>query len=228
MKELFGQIKLTVNDRVYLKDPESSERGRRIISDSILLIDEIGFEEFTFKKLGQKIGSPESTIYRYFENKHMVLLYLISWYWCWLEYRFVFATANIASAEEKLRIAIELLVESVQEDSEFSHVNEVILNRVVISESSKWYFLKRVDTENKEGLFEGYKRLVQRVSDIVLEIDPDFQYPHMLISTVIEASHQQKYFAEHLPSLTDVSKGDSDVLNFFNKMVFKTLEKNKT
>jgi len=225
MKELLGQIKLTVNDRIYLKDPDSSERGRRIISDSILLIDEIGFEEFTFKKLGQKMGSPESTIYRYFENKHMVLLYLISWYWCWLEYRFVFATANIVSPEEKLRNAIELLVETVQEDSEFSHVNEIILNRIVISESSKLYFVKNVDSENKEGLLEGYKRLVQRVSDIVLEIDPDFEYPHMLISTVIEASHQQKYFAEHLPSLTDIRKGDIDILNFFNKMVFKTIEK---
>ena len=225
MKDLLGQIKLTVNDRIYLKDPDSSERGRRIISDSILLIDEIGFEEFTFKKLGQKMGSPESTIYRYFENKHMVLLYLISWYWCWLEYRFVFATANIVSPEEKLRNAIELLVETVQEDSEFSHVNEIILNRIVISESTKLYFVKKVDSENREGLFEGYKRLVQRVSDVVLEIDPDFEYPHMLVSTVIEASHQQKYFAEHLPSLTDIRKGDIDVLNFFNKMVFKTIEK---
>lgn len=228
MKDLLGQIKLTVNDRVYLKDPDSSERGRRIISDSILLIDEIGFEEFTFKKLGHKIGSPESTIYRYFENKHKLLLYLVSWYWCWLEYRFVFATANIVSPEEKLRKAIELLIESVQEDSEFSHVNEVILNRVVISESSKLYFVKGVDAANKEGLFAVYKRLVQRVSEIVLEIAPDFEYPHMLISTVIEASHQQKYFAEHLPSLTDVSKGDSDILNFFNKMVFRTIEKSKS
>ena len=228
MKDLLGQIKLTVNDRVYLKDPDSSERGRRIISDSILLIDEIGFEEFTFKKLGHKIGSPESTIYRYFENKHKLLLYLVSWYWCWLEYRFVFATANIVSPEEKLRKAIELLIESVQEDSEFSHVNEVILNRVVISESSKLYFVKGVDVANKEGLFAVYKRLVQRVSEIVLEIAPDFEYPHMLISTVIEASHQQKYFAEHLPSLTDVSKGDSDILNFFNKMVFRTIEKSKS
>ena len=228
MKDLLGQIKLTVNDRVYLKDPDSSERVRRIISDSILLIDEIGFEEFTFKKLGHKIGSPESTIYRYFENKHKLLLYLVSWYWCWLEYRFVFATANIVSPEEKLRKAIELLIESVQEDSEFSHVNEVILNRVVISESSKLYFVKGVDAANKEGLFAVYKRLVQRVSEIVLEIAPDFEYPHMLISTVIEASHQQKYFAEHLPSLTDVSKGDSDILNFFNKMVFRTIEKSKS
>ena len=34
------------------------------------MINELGFEAFTFKKLGINIESPESSIYRYFENKH--------------------------------------------------------------------------------------------------------------------------------------------------------------
>ena len=56
---------------------------------------EIGFENFTFKKLGEQIGSNESSIYRYFESKHKLMLYLSSWYWAWIEYRLVFATNNI-------------------------------------------------------------------------------------------------------------------------------------
>lgn len=218
-------MKIQVNEKVFLKDPDSSEIGRRIINNSILLIDKIGFEEFTFKKLGSEIGSPESTIYRYFENKHKVLLYLTIWYWSWLEYRLVFGTANILSLEEKLKTAIKLLVEPIQEDSDFSHINEVVLNRIVISESAKSYFTKEVSVDNKNGVFKVYKRLVQRVGDVVLTINPDFDYPNMLISTVIEGAHQQRYFAEHLPSLTNAGKGKKNISNFFVQMVFSTIGK---
>ena len=85
MQDLLANIKIQVNPKTYVKDPETSDLGKKIIQNSILLIDEIGFEEFTFKKLGEKIGSNESSIYRYFENKHKLLVYLSSWYWSWME-----------------------------------------------------------------------------------------------------------------------------------------------
>ena len=225
MQELLSQIKIKVNDQVYLKDPESSKLGRVIVSNSIELIDEIGFEAFTFKKLGTKIGSPESTIYRYFENKHKLLVYLISWYWGWLEYRLVFSITNVTDSRVKLTKAIELVTETVVEDSNFSHINEATLNRIVISESMKAYFTKAVDEENKEGFFLVYKRLVRRIADIVLEISPDFEFPNTLISTVIEGSHQQKYFGEHLPSLSDCGKNPLEITRFFQNMVFSMIDK---
>ena len=92
MDRLFQSVKIQINDKLYLKDPESSDLGKRIIEQSILMIHDMGFERFTFKKLGSEIGSNESSIYRYFENKHKLLLYLTSWYWGWLEYQLVFAT----------------------------------------------------------------------------------------------------------------------------------------
>ena len=70
MINLFSNLKISVPDKIFIKDPESSDLGKRIIEHSILLIDEIGFDSFTFKKLGVKIGSNESSIYRYFESKH--------------------------------------------------------------------------------------------------------------------------------------------------------------
>ena len=42
-------IQITLNERLYLRDPQQTELGRRIIQHSILLIDQIGFEAFTFK-----------------------------------------------------------------------------------------------------------------------------------------------------------------------------------
>ena len=67
MQNLLSNLKITINEKLYVKDPETSELGRNILKNSILLIDEIGFEAFTFKKLGEKIQSNESSIYRYFE-----------------------------------------------------------------------------------------------------------------------------------------------------------------
>ena len=100
MKDL--QIHINVSQETYLKDPNASELGRMIVSNSIELIDELGFEAFTFKKLGNKIGSPESSIYRYFESKHMLLIYLTYWYWSLVEYKLVFAITNLKSPKEKL------------------------------------------------------------------------------------------------------------------------------
>ena len=162
MNNLPFEIKITINDKIFVKDPESSDLGRKIISHSIDLIEKVGYEKYTFKKLGVEIGSPESTIYRYFESKHKLLLYLISWYWGWLEFRLLFAVSDIESAEEKLAEAIRLLTGSIEEDEIFAHVNEKKLNQIIITESSKVYHTKEVDTENKAGYYIVYKRLVQR------------------------------------------------------------------
>lgn len=224
MKDLLAQIKISVNEALFLKDPDSTSTGRRIVSGSIELIGDIGFENFTFKKLGQKIGSPESTIYRYFESKHTILLYLISWYWCWLEYRLVFATANISSPDKKLKAAIELLTCPVKEDSDFSHVNEVGLSQLIIKESTNSYHTRQISTENEKGIFEVYERLVERVGEMLLAINPTFPYPHMLASTVIEGVYQQRYFAGYMPSLTDVKTDGGYISDFYTRVVFNTLK----
>jgi len=217
------QININVNSEIYLRDPYSSELGHKIISKSIELMDELGFEAFTFKKLGKQIGSPESSIYRYFENKHMLLIYLIGWYWGWLEYTLVFAMTNIDSPTQKLEEAIKVLTHPIAIDSSFSHINEIQLEKIIISESVKVYHRKDVDNANEKGYFKVYKRIVQRVCDVVLQINPKFEFPHMLITTVIEGVHQQRYFSQHLPSLTDFEKGKDNISKFYTQMVFKVI-----
>lgn len=226
MKNLLANIKIRVDEKVYLKDPEGSEKGRSIVEQSILLIDELGLESFTFKKLAERIGTTEATIYRYFESKHMLLSYLLSWYWNWLEYRLVFATSNISSPEERLKIAITILSGKIDLDLEFAHVNEVVLQRIVVAESAKAYLTKEVDENNKEGFFLSYKRLCKRISDIVQEINPDYKYPASLVSTVAESAHYQKFFSLHLPSLTSISdNNENQLVNFLTDLVFKNISK---
>ncbi len=218
------QIHIVISEELYTKNPESSELGKKIVSRSIEMIDELGFECFTFKKLGQSIGSNESSIYRYFESKHMLLVYLNCWYWSWVEYKLVFATANVQSKEEKLSTAINILTRKVDVDNSFSYINEVILNRIIIAESSKAYHTKKVDSENEKGYYKVYKRVVERVSNFVTDINPTFEFPHMLISTVIEGAHNQRYFSEHLPALTDVKEGENVIVKFYTDLVFKVIK----
>ena len=132
MNNLLSNLKISVPEKIYLKDPESSDLGKRIVENSITLINEIGFDAFTFKKLGALIGSNESSIYRYFESKHKLLLYLSSWYWAWIEYQLVFETHSISDKKEKLIKAIEVVSRATKEDSNFSHINEVLLNATIM------------------------------------------------------------------------------------------------
>ena len=222
MENLNLQIK--ISSTFYVKDPESSELGRHIISKSIEMINALGFEAFTFKKLGNAIGPNESSVYRYFSNKHMLLVYLLNWYWSWMDYRIVLQTSNLNKAKDKINKAVELLVADVKQDSDFSFINEILLNRIIITESSKIYHNKDVDNENEKGFYKTFKQVVQRVSDFILEFNPKYKYPHMLISTIIEGAHHQRYFAEHLPSLTDVEEGQNNIISFYTNLVFNTLK----
>lgn len=224
MKAFINNVTFSINENIFLKDPNSSDLGKKIITGSIELINEIGFEGFNFKKLSNKIESTEASIYRYFENKHKLLVYLVSWYWRWIEYKLVFGIHNIESPEDKLSIAVKILTEEVREDSDFSHINEVKLNTIIISNAAKIFFVKEVEQENKEGFFLPYKDLVARVSEVILQANPNFEYPHMLVSSVIEGAHHQRFFAAHLPKLTDQVEGKDAIVEFYTKMVLKTIK----
>ena len=197
-------ITITLNQGLYLKNPQETTLGRKIIQDGIRLIDEIGFEAFTFRKLAKQINSTEASVYRYFENKHLLLLYLVSWYWEWVNFLIEVNTRNIEDPKRKLEIIISTLIHASKDNPSVDYVNESILHRIIIAEGTKAYHTKEVDKENREGFFLNYKDLSQKIADIILEIKPDFPYPHALASTLFEMSNNHIYFAQHLPRLTDV------------------------
>ncbi|MFN7118559.1 MAG: TetR/AcrR family transcriptional regulator [Saprospiraceae bacterium] len=204
-------IQIRLNEKLYLRDPQDTKLGRKIIQHSIWLIDEIGFEDFTFKKLADRIGSTEASIYRYFENKHRLILYLLSWYWEWVKFQIEFHTANIPDPEQKLEIAIDTMLDSARPNPSIDFVDEATLHRIVIAEATKSYRTKMVDAENKQGFFLTYKALCRTLADILSEINPNYPYPRALASTLLEMSNDQVYFAEHLPSLTEISITDADL-----------------
>ena len=223
MQVLQSKIAIKINPDVFKKDPLSSELGEKILRQGIVLIEELGFEDFTFKKLAEHISSTEASIYRYFENKHNLLAYLIMWYWSWMEYRLMMCTLNIDDPTVRLKRAIKCLTEEITEDLDVQQIDEAKLHQIVIIESSKVYLCKTVAADNELGFFSVYKTLVQQVADIILEIKPTFKYPHMLVSTIIEGAHHQRFFASHLPRLTDVVEGEDAVTDFYTQLTIREL-----
>lgn len=224
MQELLKNIKIQVNEKTFIKNPETSELGKRIVEQSITLIDEIGFDAFTFRKLGVIISSNESSIYRYFENKHKLLLYLTSWYWAWMEYQIVIQTFRIPNAIEKLEKIISVITAKTKSDSNFSHINEKLLNKIIINEYSKSFLTKEVDVENKEGYFFIYKRLITRIKDVIIQINNNYPFPASLASTLVEGSLHQHFLADHFPTITDCGKQHPSH-EFYTHLIFNTLKK---
>lgn len=200
---MLSTLKIQVSPNLFLKDPDSSELGRKIISEGITLIDEMGFDHFTFKKLGERIGSSESSLYRYFENKHRFLVYLSSWYWGWMDHRLSLAITNIDDDWERLRRAVVLLTGTVDDDRQTGYIDEAVLNRIIVLEFTKTFLTKEVDDENKEGFFLVYKRVINRLIEMIRLVNPEFPYARSLASSVVEGALHQHFLREHLKTITD-------------------------
>ncbi|QBN18776.1 TetR/AcrR family transcriptional regulator [Flavobacterium nackdongense] len=224
MDQILANIKIQVNTKLFVKDPETSALGKKIIEESIILIDSIGFEDFTFKKLGEKIGSNESSIYRYFESKHKMLLYLSSWYWGWIEYKLAFATINIDNPMERLKKGIVVVTEKIEDDASTLHVNEAILNKIIIQEFTKTLLTKEVDEENKEGFFLVYKRVINRILEMILEVNPNYEFAKSLSSSIVEGALHQHFLKDHLKTITNCSESISPT-DFYINLVENLLKK---
>jgi len=220
------QLTFKVNEHIYLRDPESSELGKQIVKNAIDLIYELGFEHFTFKKLATKMSTTEASIYRYFENKHRLLLYILNWYWSYMEFLVDFTIQNIQDPKEKLTKIITLFTKSLPESVGQLDYNKSFLNQIVLSESSKVYLIKEVKEINSFQVFKPYKDLCNKISEVMLSLNPSYTYTRSLSSTLIETAHSQQYFSKNLPRLTDVSneKEEEFVFNFLSQLVFSALK----
>ncbi len=203
MKEVFSNIKTQINNNIFIKNPETTVLGKKIIQESIIMIDEIGFENFTFKKLGERIASNESSIYRYFESKHKLLVYLSSCYWGWMEYRLVFETNDIKNPMDRLKKAIRIVTEKVDDNNTTEHINQAILNQIIIVEFTKTLLTKDVDEENKQDYFLVYKRVIYSLAEMIEKTNPNYPFSKSLASTIVEGALHQHFLKNHLKTITD-------------------------
>lgn len=220
------QFKIAQPASTYLKDPQETKLGLSIIQHSILLIHEIGFERFTFKKLSESIGCTEASVYRYFQSKQQLLLFLFSWYWGWMNHRVQHEIDPAKNTLERLEKAISLLIERSSNEQQIHFIHEAKLQQIIEQEGVKSILTKEVDNINETGAFENYKQLVGYLSEFIHQINPDYAYPNMLITTIIEGAHLQHFFADHLPRLTNRSENHQSIGSFYLHLLTSSLQTN--
>jgi AcrR family transcriptional regulator len=219
-------MRFEINESLFVKDPRDSELGLRILNTGLAMIENMGLENFTFRKLAAEINSTEASIYRYFENKHKLLVFLSNWYWSWLGYRIMVTNQSYVSPIERLKNTLSFLASPVKRDDNFAYIDEEKLHKIIIAEGPKAYLIKDVDDENKEGYFLAYKKLCKSVSDQILAVNQDYKFAQSLASTIIETCHNQLFFSEHLPRLTDIADNNPEQLQLFiNQFTFSTIKK---
>lgn len=189
-----------------LKDPRQTRLGRSIIEHAINMIAEYGFEEMTFKKLGKVIGSPEASLYRYFENKHKLLLYIMALYWGMIDLHCKEILHSQADHEEKISRILDILCIPPDIPLNGYCITGEVIYTIVIGESVKTFMTKHVDDDNHHGAFLTLKSTTAHIAGLLSEYSPSYPFPKALASTIIEMSLYQRYFSEHLPSMTDIGK----------------------
>lgn len=102
-------------------------------------------------------------MYRYFENKHRLLLYILNWYWCYLEFLVDYKLQNVLSKRDQLKAIVDLITHELPESTGQFDYNKKFLNHIVITESSKVYLVKEVAEINKDEVFKPYKDLCAKL-----------------------------------------------------------------
>ncbi len=225
------QIRIEVDSGCYLRDPQATEVGRKLLQQALLLIDKTGIEEFTFAKLAKAIDSTEATIYRYFENKHCLLNYLLSWYWASLNFRIAFEINSLSRVSEKLENFLRILVYADLNYASTSFLDMGVLHHLALTEADKVFFTHRVDEENQDRYFRHYKMVCSQLTSLIEQHNPSCQWPKSIACMLIEQSHRQLFFSDHLPSLSDVSQGKKQREEIYSYLLFllhSTTEKSKT
>lgn len=198
-------VHLRPDPSLSLKDPESSELGRSILSDGLVLMEELGLEAFTFKKLAERSGSTEVSLYKYFPNKQRLLQYYFQLYWLWLRQ----VCGRYAEKADTPRVALEQVVGGVcgvwPKQLPQVQLDPHILRSLVINEGMKSYLHKNVDDDNARRLFAPYKELSAFVAELMVACRKDVPMPRSFATTVIEMAHSLPFAMEHLPSLTELT-----------------------
>ena len=198
-------LTISVSSATYLRNPLETDLGRNIISHGIDLMSETGFQCFNFKQLASSMKSTEASVYRYFENKHMLLVYLTSWYWEYLDYLIMINTRNVDDPKMRLKIAIKTIVEGANDDTNVDYINVKKLHKIVVEQSSKVTHSKKLLSCNKPDLFANFEHLNNNLSQMILSCDKDFKYPSTMATNMIKMAIDHTYYAEHLCSVTEIT-----------------------
>lgn len=215
------EFRFRLNENLFLRNPDETSSGRLILRQGLSLMLEIGFEAFTFRKLADKAGITEATVYKYFSNKHRLLQYYFDLYWVWMKELGLLEASRHQDPAQKVRCLLDILCGVWPDKSIMPPVEAVELRALLIAEGLKSLLNKNVDDDNRLKLFSPYKEYCLFLSDELTSVMPQYHYPRSLATVVIEMSHSMEFYMEHLPTLTELAE-DRDrqqLSQFFYKLV---------
>lgn len=187
----------------------SNAMGTRILTEGLALMNGIGLEAFTFKKLAERMGSTEVTVYHYFANKQRLLQYYFQMYWLWLGTHCRHEGRSLKDPRARLHGDIRAICGIWPGDSRAMHFDPADLRRLVINEGSKSFLHKNVDLDNERKVFKPYKDLIAHIAAEVRACSPRRRHAHTFATTLVEMAHSLEFAMQHLPALTELSeKGD--------------------
>jgi AcrR family transcriptional regulator len=227
MHRLLDKVVIKIDEKLFLKNPMTSDIGQEMVRQSVIIIAAEGLEGFNFKKLALALGSTETTIYRYFNNKQQLMMYLASWYWGLLEWRIAFATTNVNVPSAKLDKALLVLSTPMNASAEIGFMNECKLQSIVASESFKAFEMKGLLKKDRIGYFKAYSNLCIRVSELITLNNKNHKFPKAMAATIIETAHYQMFLQNNMPELTDLPAGETHLYSLLHQLAFKALEEKK-
>lgn len=207
--------------RLYLKNPQDTLLGRQITTKALQLINTIGFEAFTFKKLALNIKTTEASVYRYFENKHHMLLYLVNQYWTHIYNVTQYHCQTEPKAKNRIQFILKLILNpELPEHKIHTSFDINALYQLVLWEGSKTYLTRNVNQFNKNLFFKPFKELSLLLAREIKIFHPTYKFSKSLASTLLEMAHLQHFYSLYLPSLTDAKKNQPrDVMRFLNQLL---------
>lgn len=218
---------ISISEGIYVKNPLKTDLGKNIIRAAIDLLNDIGFEDFNFKKVAENAGTTEASVYRYFENKYKLLVYLSAWYWDFMLFMVMLDIRNINDPRSQLKQAIATLINSRNSILTPEYIDQTKLHNVMVENATKVFHTKNVDKLNKEGYYANYKKMVKTISEMINKIDHNYNFPIALASTIVEQSLNNEYYIEHLPSLIDAVSSTSNpamqTIEMINYMIDRLL-----
>lgn len=208
----------------YLIEPDAglalrdttSPMGMRILTEGLVLMNEIGLEAFTFKKLAERMGSTEATMYHYFANKQRLLQYYFQVYWLWLATYCQQEGRGLKDPVDRLHGDIRAICGLWPADARAAQFDPAELRELVINEGSKSFLHKNVDSDNERKVFKPYKDLCAHIAAEVKACSPRTKHARSFATTLVEMAHSLEFAMEHLPALTELSeRRDSRQLAMF-------------
>jgi hypothetical protein len=125
---------------------------------------------------------------------------------------------------ERLKRGIAVVTQKIEDDASTLHVNESILNKIIIQEFTKTLLTKEVDEENKEGFFLVYKRVINRIIEMIHDVDPNYGYAKSLASSIVEGALHQHFLKDHLKTITNCNQ-DISPTDFYLNLISTLLKK---